>query len=85
MTAYFNQTTDDSATTDVTEGGDIAPNLLNSISGTVSNLRDDADEVIDGSWTVDLMKGDITGSDGTFAGRPRVMVIQRHLPWPDSR
>ena len=63
LKATFGQVLDDE------EVGTIAPNLLNSISGTVSDLRNDVDEVIDGSWTVDLMKGPIDSTNGTFGGK----------------
>ena len=62
LTATFGQVNDDAG------DGTIAPNLLNTISGTVSDLRNDADEVIDGGWTVNLMKGEIVANDGTFSG-----------------
>jgi hypothetical protein len=65
LKAYFGQVLADA---DDQESGTIAPNLLNSISGTVSSLRNGAGEVIDNNWTVKLDKGVINTTDGTFAG-----------------
>ena len=48
--------------------GIIPPNLLNSITGSVSKFRDGYGNMIDADWMVELMKGDITEADGTFAG-----------------
>ena len=67
LTATFGQTMDDS-TTDINEVGQIAPNLVNTINGKVYNFEDGDGVSIDGSWTVNLMKGDITVNDGTFLG-----------------
>ncbi len=63
LTAIFGQVLDP----DDDDKGTIAANLLDTISGTVSDLRNDADEVINGSWTVNLMKGGIEDA-GTFSG-----------------
>ena len=72
LTAIFGQVLDP----DDDDKGTIAANLLDTISGTVSDLRNDADEVIDGSWTVELMKGEIADNGGTPSlGRLLVEVL----------
>ena len=53
-----------SATTDVAEGT-IAPNLLNTVTGSISNFELENDE--EQQWSVAL-KGDITEDEGTAAG-----------------
>ena len=66
LTAYFAQTVDDT-TTPVDEAGQIAPALLNSISGTIDNFNLSGHDTGPG-WSVSLEKGAITTSDGTFSG-----------------
>ena len=58
LTATFDQTTDN----------DIAPNMFNTITGSISDFRDMDGNEIDAMWTVMLTKGVITPADGTFAG-----------------
>ena len=60
LTAYFGQTTGENA-------GAIAPNLTESISGSVSNFEDSAGDTIDAAWKVEFMKADIE-SGGDFTG-----------------
>ena len=64
LTAYFGQVpvSDDDPT------GTIAPNLLDSISGSVSGFEDSDGNMIDAAWTVELMKGAIDMGAGTFMG-----------------
>ena len=47
---------------------DIVPNLVNTITGTVSYFKDAYGNPIDADWMVELMKGPITPADGTFMG-----------------
>ena len=54
LKAYFDQDTDET----------IAPGLVNSISGTVMNFMHGG-EMIDGKWTVELMRAGFGGSDTT--------------------
>ena len=62
LTAYFGQTVDDD-TTDVDEAGQIAPNLMNTLSGTIDNFELSNGE--ETAWSVTLMKADIDTNDGT--------------------
>ena len=57
LTATFGQTPE----------GDILPNLLDSITGTVGDFKDVYGNPIDAKWVVELMKGDIIDA-GTFTG-----------------
>ena len=63
LTAFFGQMPV-SAEDDL---GTIAPNLLNSISGSVTDFRNSAGDMINPGWTVELMKGTIA-NDGSFMG-----------------
>ena len=65
LKAYFGQTVDDSATTTVDEGGTIAPNLLNTLSGSITNFDLSGGEA--NSWAVNL-QGPIDTGDGTATG-----------------
>ena len=65
LTATFSQTVDDPATT-VDEAGQIAPNMLNTLTGTINNFRLSGHDQGPG-WSVAL-QGDITTSDGTSTG-----------------
>ena len=67
LKAYFDQTVDDQATTTVDEADTIAPNLLKTISGTISKFTLSGGEA--NTWAVTLNKSDprIDG-ENTFAG-----------------
>ena len=65
LTATFDQTGDDPDTPDVTEEGTIAPNLLNTLSGTIDNFDLSGGEA--NQWSVNL-QGDITENNGTASG-----------------
>ena len=62
LTAYFGQVNDDA------DKGTIANNLLNSISGSVTDFRNSTGDMINPGWTVELNKGDIDDTDGSFMG-----------------
>ena len=62
LMATFGQVNDDGGE------GTIPPNLLNTITGSVSDFRDGYGNKIDADWMVALMRGDIVTSDGTFSG-----------------
>ena len=63
LTAYFSQiTTGDDANS-------IAPNVLNTIGGEVSNFRNEDGDLIDSSWTLELTRGPANSvSSGAFTG-----------------
>ena len=61
LTAYFGQLND------AEDVGTIAPNLTESISGSVTDFRNSAGDMINPGWTVEFMKTTI-GSDGDFTG-----------------
>ena len=67
LTAYFAQTLDDASTTAVDESGQIPPNLLRSISGTINNFMLSGHDEGPG-WSVSLEKGAIAPSTGTASG-----------------
>ena len=55
----------------ITVGDDIdtiAPAMFDSITGSISKFKDGYGMDIDSRWTVELTKGSITGTDGTFSG-----------------
>ena len=60
LTAYFNQTLDDAAT-DADEAGQIAPGMLNSLSGTINNFMLSGHDQGPG-WSVSLEQTDIDGT-----------------------
>ena len=62
LTAHFGQTVDDDDTTDVNEAGQIAPNLLDTLSGTIDKFELSGGE--SNEWSVNL-QGDITTNTGT--------------------
>ena len=67
LTAYFGDTTADD------EGGvgQIAPNLVNSINGSISGFKDSEGNDLPSTWTVTLMKAQLTGDtfdNGVFTG-----------------
>jgi hypothetical protein len=64
LTATFGQVED----TTNNNLGTIPANLLNSITGMVSNFMNSDGEMIDDAWEVEFMKGAIDTSDGTFEG-----------------
>ena len=69
LTAYFGQTLDDTAT-NASEAGQLAPNLLNTITGTISDFMLSGGE--ENGWSVALRgtRGDGTPTSGsnTFTG-----------------
>ena len=65
LTAYFGQTIDDPSTLNVNEGGQIAPILLNTISGSISNFMLSGGEA--NEWSANLARGAIK-SDGAASG-----------------
>ena len=65
LEAHFAQTVDDDTTTGVDEAGQIAPNLVNTLSGTISNFALARGE--ENTWAVNL-QGDIDPGLGTAAG-----------------
>ena len=68
LTATFGQTMDDPAT-DVDEEDSIAPNMLNTISGTISDFRNAAGDAINAAWKVELMRAEIDGTtDNHYTG-----------------
>ena len=67
LTAYFGQTVDNPATTNVNEADQIAPALLNSISGTINDFNLSGHDTGPG-WSVSLEQGTITSSTGIFSG-----------------
>ena len=70
---------------DTDDTGTLAPNLLNTVSGTIDNFVLENDE--QQAWAVNL-QGDITENAGTAAGsgqwRWRRRHVQRHLPRRDG-
>lgn len=62
LTATFGQVDDEDGI------GSIAPNLLNTVIGSITDFRNDAGDMIDEKWSVSLLKGSIDTSDGTFSG-----------------
>ena len=66
LTATFGQTVDNPATTNVDEAGRIAPNMLNTLTGTINNFQLAGHDEGPG-WSVAL-QGDIDTNDGTAAG-----------------
>ena len=65
LTATFAQTVDDVATTTVNEGDTIAPNMLNTLTGSISNF---ALEHGEGQQWLVALQGDIEPNAGTAAG-----------------
>ncbi len=65
LTAYFGQTVDDTTTTGVDESGRLAPNLLNTITGTISDFVLSGGEA--NGWSVALRGTRATGAN-TFTG-----------------
>ena len=71
LVAHFGQTVDDPDTTNVNEAGRLAPNLLNTLTGTINNFVLSGGE--DNSWSVSLQEtpDPTTGNieaDGTASG-----------------
>ena len=64
LTAYFGQTLDDTATTP-SEAGQLAPNLLNTVSGTINNFMLSGGEA--NTWTVAVQASRADGAN-TFSG-----------------
>ncbi len=62
LTAHFAQTVDDQATDNVDEEGQIAPNLLNSLSGTINDFTLSGHDQGPG-WSVSLEQADTDGTD----------------------
>jgi len=62
LTATFGQTTADHPD----GAGTVAPNLLNSITGAVSNFMDASGNSIDDAWSVKLNKARISSSNGSI-------------------
>ena len=65
LTATFKQTVDDDLTTTVDESDAIAPNLLDTLSGTIDKFQLSGGD--ENEWSVNL-QGDITPNDGTASG-----------------
>lgn len=65
LTAYFAQTGDNPETTDVTEAGTVAPNLLNTVSGTINNFMLSGGEA--NTWSVAVQASRASGAN-TFSG-----------------
>ncbi len=64
LTAYFGQTVDDTATTP-SEAGQLAPNLLNTVSGTINNFMLSGGEA--NTWSVAVQATRVLGAN-TFSG-----------------
>ena len=47
---------------DDAEDGTIAPNLLDTMTGTIDSFRDGYGAIIDEAWSAELMKGDIVAN-----------------------
>ena len=60
LTATFGQVNDDA------EFGTIAPNLVDTMTGTIDSFRDGYGAIIDEAWSAELMKVDIV--DDAFTG-----------------
>ncbi len=65
LTAYFGQTLDDTATDGVSEAGQLAPNLLNTVSGTINNFELSGEEA--NMWSVAVQASRALGAN-TFMG-----------------
>ncbi|MCY4641270.1 MAG: hypothetical protein OXC41_01010, partial [Gammaproteobacteria bacterium] len=65
LTAYFAQTGDNPLTEDITEAGTVAPNLLNTVSGTVNNFELSGEEA--NTWSVSVQASREAGAN-TFSG-----------------
>ena len=65
LTATFRQTVDNPATTTIDEADQIAPSLLNTLSGTIDNFKLAHGE--QNAWSVNL-QGDITEGTGVASG-----------------
>ena len=64
LTAHFGQTVDDTTTDGVDEAGQIPPNMLNSLSGTINNFLLSGHDQGPG-WSASLEQADITeAADG---------------------
>lgn len=66
LTASFAQTVDDTTTPNVNEAGQIPPNMLNTLTGTIDNFRLSGHDQGPG-WSVAL-EGDITPGTGLVTG-----------------
>ena len=66
LMATFGQVHQGDVPTDTSQPGTIAPNLLNSITGTIDNFTLSGGEMQD--WSVNLAKGGITAGTGIFSG-----------------
>ena len=66
LTATFGQVHEGDDPTDTSEPGTIAPNLLNSVTGTIDNFTLSGGEAQD--WSVNLARAPITTADGTASG-----------------
>ena len=68
LTAYFGQTVNDTGTPDVNEADQIAPALLNTLTGTIDNFNLSGGE--DNAWAVSLQgaRSNIDTGDGTASG-----------------
>ena len=65
LTATFGQTVNDTNTPNVDEAGQIPPNMLNTVTGTISNFVLEHGEAND--WSVSL-DGDRASGENTFSG-----------------
>ena len=69
LTAYFGQTVDDTETTDVNEGGQLPPNKLFTLTGTIDDFDlDGHDEGPDWSVALTSSAAPNTDNDGTLIG-----------------
>ncbi len=66
LTAYFKQTLDDSDTLTVDEAGQIAPNMLDTVTGMITGFNLSHNDITS-AWAVNL-KGAINANAGTAAG-----------------
>ena len=85
LKAYFGQTTEET----------IAPSLLNSINGSISDIVDGNGDTVDEDWTVELLKtaiesngsyeGDATGM-GSYSGQfhGSSTAVENVVPMPSS-
>ena len=87
LTATFKQTVDDSDTDNVNEAGQIAPNLLDTLKGSIGNFELAGGE--SQNWAVNL-DGEINDGEGTASGpatgggTPGTFTATFHGPTTDA-